>query len=163
MSGAASCSDACSCRPCLPMIVCRSTPGFSGSWSFPRPTIFGRIATAFCGWLPAARLDRPDGVYRPQSCQTRGCSGLVGVAGPIVWRERTWGHWKAHHAEDPSRWPLATPSFNSASRAQGAMKLDLGSQRSVRPVPSSDYRDFYCCDTPTFMAPSGTLLLAREH
>jgi len=39
-------------------------------------------------------------------------------------------------ARDPSRWPLAAPSFNSASRAQGVMKLDLGSQRSVRPVPS---------------------------
>lgn len=76
---------------------------------------------------------------------------LADVAGSVV------------GARDPSRWPLAAPSFNSASRAQGVMKLDLGSQRSVRPVPSPDYRDFYCCDTPTFMTPSGTLLLVREH
>lgn len=106
-----------------------------------------RLSTA---GLP--RLDRPDGVYRPQSCKTRVCSGLAGVAGSVVWGER----------------PISLASRSAVlllprPGPRGAMKLDLGSQRSVRPVPSPDYRDFYCCDTPTFMTPSGTLLLVREH
>ncbi|OCK81356.1 hypothetical protein K432DRAFT_20178 [Lepidopterella palustris CBS 459.81] len=136
------------------MICPRSTPGFSWqsfsshgwllSW---RNTHGSLLIVPSCVWM--IHLSSAVGTVQTPRLE-RSCR--CGWSPSFGARERAWtlGTWKGAHAAGPSRWPLAAPLFNSAPRAKGgAMKLDLGSQSSVRPVPSSEHRDFSRCVSPT--------------